>query len=365
MCVRLLRYAFAEFTPKIARMARWRSDLGDGVTVEIYALENTEEVPLGQPPPSQGPTLVLRTSLDESTVAVLVATVATEVELSNTVELSLDEGRRQRAEEGLRFMAASLAVQSQIPCRLWSPTPYLALTGDSEADRELLERCVRIRMPKLKAFYPLAGPGLEWPLDFASLPDRRDGVLLLGAAITATHGVGKLHELFRLFENAFARAGADLVAPLSQFLSTHARGLGYADNEVEGGVKDLRHPATHADLRKQPTFASDHDVQHHLVRIEQAAYDVLFNKREWHTPDPDREDRNPLRCAVTRTGHMVQTDGARVRTMSGWDLHNAFPLRGSLRLPEGETPEFGLKLARWHFTDSERRELQAHGIEDL
>ena len=103
----------------------------------------------------------------------------------------------------------------------------------------------------------MAGPGLEWPLDLTSIPDRRDGVLLLGAAITATHGVGKLHELFRLFENAFASAGSELVNPLYLSLSTHPWDLGYSRPEVDGWVNDLRHPATHADLRKQATFASD------------------------------------------------------------------------------------------------------------
>ena len=148
-------------------------------------------------------------------------------------------------------------------------------------------------------------------------------------------------------------------------MSTHPWDVGYSDDEVEELVNDLRHPATHADLRKQASFASDNDVQHHLVGIEQAAYDVLFNKRDWHTADSDRGERSSLRCAVTATGRIVNTETARVRTMSGWDLHHAFLLRGSLKLPEGGTPEFGLKFARWHFTDSERRELQAHGVGDL
>jgi hypothetical protein len=360
----LQRYVFAEFTPRILRMARWGSDLGDGLTVSIYALENTEEVVLGEPP-SPGPTLISQASSDGSTVAVLVATLPTQVESVSPIELAFDDNSRRRAEDGLRFFASSLAVQSQIPCRLWSPTPYLALAGDDDDDRELLDECVRIRLPKLEAFYPMAGPGLEWPLDLSSMTDRRDGVLLLGAAVTASHGVRKLHELFRLFENAFATAGANLVDPLHRFLSAHPWDLGYTHPEVKAWVDNLRHPATHADLQRQATFASDHDVQGHLVRIEQAAYDVLFNKRIWHTAGPDREERNSLRCAMSATGEMIHSDGARVRTFSGWDLHHAFPLKGSLAIHEDETPRSGFKLARWHFSEAERDQMRAHGADDL
>ncbi|HYJ69279.1 MAG TPA: hypothetical protein VEX15_16640 [Nocardioidaceae bacterium] len=362
--MKLLRYVFAEFTPKISRVARFGSDLGDGLTVAIRELENTEEVDLGESQ-SPGPTLISQASADESTVAVLVATLPTQIEEVSSVELAFDENSRLRAEDGLRLFASSLAVQSQVPCRLWSPTPYLALAGDDDADRELLEQCVRIKLPKLKAFYPLAGPGLEWPLDLSSMTDRNSGVLLLGAAITASHGVAKLNELFRLFENAFAVAGTQLVDPLYGFLSTHPWNLGYTDQEVEDWVGNLRDPARHADLKRHATFAADHDVQHHLVRIEQAAYDVLFNKRSWHTTDPAREERNSLRCAITATGQIVHSEGARVRTYSGWDPHNSFPLRGRLELADAERSEWGLKLARWHFSDAERLQLKAHGAEDL
>ena len=60
----------------------------------------------------------------------------------------------------------------------------------------------------------------------------------------------------------------------------------------------------------------------------------------------------------------MHTDGARVRAMTGWDPHNAFPLRGSLG-PTSEAPEFGLKFARWHLSDTERAVLEAHGVDDL
>jgi hypothetical protein len=43
--------------------------------------------------------------------------------------------------------------------------------------------------------------------------------------------------------------------------------------------KDLRDPATYADLSRASRVLLDPDVEGDLPRIEQAAYDVLFNKR--------------------------------------------------------------------------------------
>jgi hypothetical protein len=131
-------------------------------------------------------------------------------------------------------------------------------------------------------------------------------------------------------------------------------------------VANLRDPAAHADLARQSTFVVDHHVQDRLLRIEQAAFDVLFNKREWHTPDPARQDRNALRCAVSATGQIVQTSGARMSVMSGWDHFNAFPLRGRLQPPPPEAlPTWGFKFATWHFNDADRAELRRHGATDL
>lgn len=352
--MRLLRYAIAEFTPTIPRMARWIADVGYGVQVRIEWLAGPEEVALGTAVP-EGQRLVA--NRQGTSCAMLLATVETAVESHGRLELSFDDQARRLAEEALRLMAASLAVQSQSACHLFSPTPYVALQGESEDDRKLLDQCIRIQMPTLKPFHPLANLGLEWPMDLTQLSDRRQGLLLLGAAMNAGHGIANLHELFRLFEHAFAKAGAGLVGPLTAFLRSHDWDLGYSEAEVSAWVNELRHPATHADLGKQTHVAADRQVQPYIPRIEQAAIDVFLNKRIWHSPDPGREEKASLRCAVTSTGSLIQSSGAHTRLLSGWDLHETFPLRGTLEFQDDQETEFGLKMARWHFTEQEHAKL--------
>lgn len=358
----LRRYAIAEFAEKIPRVAKWSTSPEDGVTVEIFDLLNTDEVAM-----SKGdwpaPQLIVERNHDMRTLAMLCATVATTVRSVSPIELEFDDESRLRAEDGLRFMGASLAILSQVPCELWSPTPFLALEGQSPEDLRLLQSTIKIGLPPWKAFYPFAGPGLEAPLDTAhpSLHDRRDGVLLLGAAVSARHGVGKVHELFRLFEHAFARPPRLLIGPLAEFLESNSAELDYTIEEVENWVSNVRDPATHADLDRQSAFALDHHVQAHLLRIEQAAFDVLFNKKTWHSRDAERQDRNPLRCAATARGAMRVTDGARMGTVSAWDQYDAFQLRGQLGSPAAaDLPRWGFKFARWHFTEEEHELLRQH-----
>jgi hypothetical protein len=360
--VKLRRYAIAEFSEKIPEVAKWSTSPEEGVTVEIFDLLNTDEVDM-KPGDWPAPQVILRRDHDTPTIAMLCATVATGVRSVSPIEIEFDDDSRLRAEDGLRFMGASLAILSQVPCRLWSPTPFLALEGQSPEDRRLLEATTKISLPPWKTFYPFACSGLAAPLDPAhpSLRDRRDGVFLLGAAVSAGYGVGKVHELFRLFEHAFAKPPRLLVRPLAEFLESSSSDLGYTIDEVENWVSNVRDPATHADLDRQSAFALDHHVQAHLLRIEQAAFDVLFNKKTWHSQDAEREDRNPLRCATTADGAMRVTDGARMGSLSAWDQYDAFQLRGHLNAPApADIPRWGFKFARWHFTEEEHQLLRRH-----
>ncbi len=347
---------------EIPQVAKWSTSPEEGVTVEIYDLLNTDEVAIAQGD-WPAPQLIVQRDHDTRTVAMLCATVATTVRSVSPIEIEFDDESRLRAEDGLRFMGASLAILSQVPSELWSPTPFLALEGQSPEDLRLLEGTTKISLPPWKTFYPFACPGLAAPLDTAhpSLRDRRDGVFLLGAAVSARHGVGKVHELFRLFEHAFARPPRLLIRPLAEFLGSNSSDLGYTIDEVEKWVSNVRDPATHADLDRQSAFALDHHVQAHLLRIEQAAFDVLFNKKTWHSHDAEREGRNSLRCAATADGAMRVTDGARMGTVSAWDQYDAFQLRGHLDAPPpADMPRWGFRFARWHFTEEEHELLRRH-----
>jgi hypothetical protein len=97
----------------------------------------------------------------------------------------------------------------------------------------------------------------------------------------------------RLFERAFALSPSQFEKKLSQFLQ--GADLGYDRSEVKQWV-ELRNPATHAnDLTRDHIVLESH-VRPVIARLEQAAYDVLFNKKTW--AEPSRERRTQWRPDV-------------------------------------------------------------------
>jgi hypothetical protein len=119
------------------------------------------------------------------------------------------------------------------------------------------------------------------------LGDRMDGVELLTEALADTRETGRFRELARFFERAFGAPPAGLIRPLADFLRYYDK-LQYTYDEVEQW-RQLRHQATHADHRDR-RYVLARDVRPALIRVELAAYDVLFNKRDWSQPDSDRRE---------------------------------------------------------------------------
>jgi hypothetical protein len=90
----------------------------------------------------------------------------------------------------------------------------------------------------------------------------------------------------RFYERAFTKSANRLVEPLAKFLE--GSGLHYTSDEVRKWVVEIRHPATHADRRADFLLAAD--IRPVLPRMEQAAYDVLFNKAEWGNATTQRRN---------------------------------------------------------------------------
>ena len=117
--------------------------------------------------------------------------------------------------------------------------------------------------------------------------DRAHGFALLAEALSHAHPTGKFHEFVRFVELALGLSSSALAEPLGIFLEA-ARNQGFSRGESLQWVVHLRHPATHADLLRQQTFLLGADVWPVIPRVEQAAYDVLFNKADWHAPTATR-----------------------------------------------------------------------------
>ena len=90
----------------------------------------------------------------------------------------------------------------------------------------------------------------------------------------------------RLFESGFALEFSQMAKKLTQFLNP---AFGYTRSEIASWI-EMRDPLTHADGKRSDLILLDSDVRKVTQRMEQAAYDVLFNKQMWR--DRSRSRRN-------------------------------------------------------------------------
>jgi hypothetical protein len=117
------------------------------------------------------------------------------------------------------------------------------------------------------------------------LGDRQDGVALMVEAMGSNHATGRFHEFIRLFERAFKLPPKKLTPSVVAFLDPR---FGYTESEVQHWFEELRDPATHADERDDIVFEAD--VQPVMDRMEQAAVDMLLNKKIWRDGSTERRD---------------------------------------------------------------------------
>jgi hypothetical protein len=222
--------------------------------------------------------------------------IRAEVELEKVPEIRdhcvlVPAESRVLAERMIEDFADRAAIGMRTRRSLSSPSPEVAFADLSDEEKALFDRtegmCVTGRnRHRIWKHLDLTSASFH-----TALQDRRDGVSLLAEALATGHATSRFRELVRLFERAFARDPAGLRKPLSLFLR-HFSALDYTRSEVNGWI-DLRHAATHADKRHD--FAVEAEVRPAVTRVEQAAYDVLLNKRTWRDGSWDRRDVwNPI-----------------------------------------------------------------------
>jgi hypothetical protein len=148
-----------------------------------------------------------------------------------------------------------------------------------------------------------------------AIMDRAYGVSLLAEVNSQDSSLGKYRELIRFLEHAFALSGASLRKKLAQFLT--AGDLGYTREEVRAWLEH-RHGAIHGDFQRTTYLVTEAEVLGLLPRMQQAAYDVLLNKKVWHSPSRERRRAYSLRCATT------STDGLSLRFTRGQEARFTF-----------------------------------------
>ncbi len=228
-------------------------------------------------------------------------------------KILIPEEPRIRTEEVIRTMANLLSVAYHCPIMLSSPYPWVSLSAESQEERTWLANATYFHGD----YHSYASPrhASVASIDYlTALQDRDEGAAMLAEAISNDHPTAKFREFMRLFERAFALPASQFEKKLSQFLQ--GSGLGYDRPEVKSWV-EMRDPATHAnDLSRNFLILNSHilPVMH---RMEQAAYDVLLNKKSWATSS---REKGLLEADCRRTWR--------------WSIHEADKGRGrSIQVP--------------------------------
>jgi hypothetical protein len=221
--------------------------------------------------------------LDGDRTRLLVsADVHIEVPTVNGPWVIIPEAPRKLCERAIESAANAFSVVRRCSRSMRSPHPPIALEGETAEEQDWLAGQGGILC--LYAGRTTARAPIDLGAATKAFIGRLDGVFLLAEALAHAHPTGRFHEFTRLFERAFARSGTRLTKPLSEFLKDTPHN--FSRREVEQWTVHARHPLTHADERDDLLLEAD--ALRIVGRMEEAAYDVLFNKAEWRSADVAR-----------------------------------------------------------------------------
>ena len=153
---------------------------------------------------------------------------------------------------------------------------------------------------------------------------REEGVQILAEAISQTSTTGKFREYIRVFERAFRLSGKQLAEPLEEFLYKR---FNYSRQEIDHWLS-VRDDLIHADERTSKKLAFEKDTLIIEGRVKQAAYDVLFNKKNWREKDTlRREEYLPYAGTTSTSGdvYVVRGTGLNIKTQV-FDNFGSYPM---------------------------------------
>ncbi len=237
-------------------------------------------------------------------------------------KVKVPEEARSKCEEAIEFVANSISVQCFLGKTIISVTPPVFLRSESDQDRNLLGMADGIEQkPKFYRFHPYLAP--EDTRLILSLTDRQRGIALFAEALNHDSASGAYRDLVRLFENAFGMPHSQLGKKLSQFLNPK---MAYSRDEIETWLAQ-RNGASHGEEGRTEEIIMNSDVYWFIPRMEQAALDVLFNKKNWGTNSRDRHEIwDPSSFLKEPGSHEVTlTEGTRL-TIALTDAYGVFPV---------------------------------------
>jgi hypothetical protein len=236
------------------------------------------------------------------------------------------EEPRCQSEAAIESVADVLAVLNHCPRTICSPRPFAALAPENDAERRWLDESAEFEGGDA-VLSSMCNPDEVTPESMMLMSDRTDGAALMAEALAIEHATGRFREFIRLFERAFALPPSKFEKKLTQFLE--GADLGYDRAEVRRWVA-FRNPATHADDLARPFLVFESHVRPVIARMQQAAFDVLYNKKVWR--DPSRERRNvwtPTSASLSDSGNRfraTQNPSSDVMQIRLFDPFHAFAM---------------------------------------
>jgi hypothetical protein len=320
--MRLLRLAVLELSEDLPEFRKWTFSV-DGV--EVGTLLSWER---------------------EGRVNLLIAAQA---DLEELPEINVDgylvapDDLREKVEESIEVASNFVGVAARCLRRISSPVPYLAFVASDDSERAYLDTARGLLLPDQLISMPSYRVPIEDALKYLS--NRPDGAALLAEALAQDHAVGRFREFQRFFERAFACDAKKLAKQLASFLAGSSGG--FTDSEIKGWIVTMRGRTIHAD--KGEEFFLERDVRAVVHRMEEAAYDVLFNKAKWRCDSAERRKAlQPPTGTTSAAGGIFIVKGTKPALGAQFlDAFGSYPLNLNVCLSSELTENWYCKSSSW------------------
>ena len=267
--MRLVRLVNAQFRPRLRALERRQAIIG-GVRVTLVEPNNAE---------------------NEATCVPLLAEIDTRSPTFHGGACVLPESDLRAVQAALETVVGAIASLNGSASRLTSPSPCVGLIpADAHETRQLHNS--RGILSRRREFERQVAP-LDPVQALGALADRTDGVAYLTSALTAETGIARCLLLLRLFGTAFASSPDRLANLLPRFLTEV--GIGEVREWLVFGRRSWAFEGIERSIFPEAT------AWPMSFRMEAAAYDVLLNKRAWHSKTMDRRVQPDVRMISVHT----------------------------------------------------------------
>jgi hypothetical protein len=250
------------------------------------------------------------------------------ISLNQDGYIEIPTKERKKCEQEIETVCAKYAVFNKVRLEIFSPSGLcFTFIPDNNDERRLLTGCKGFLKSGSKITISFSPPSFhsEWIDQF---DDRLDGVFLVNEALSQASAAGSFRDYIRVFECGFSLSSKQLDKKLYKFLRPE---MGYTRAEIKKWIR-LRDPLSHADKLKSNDIYFQAHIRPYIERVSQAAFDLLYNKKNWNNGCSERREIwMPTVYTTDEFGHPVITDGSKV-LFSWTDCFNVYTKHLSFKL---------------------------------